>query len=122
MRPSEARLSSAVLADWLKLRSRQFQKRKSYGIQGGELPRLFGPAALAGWFPLSTVRIPVKWSGDSGDVGQHRSEATLGCSYLSEVDHFSQESGEMECNHHHFVSWFAVTQRCIPVEAVHDSV
>jgi hypothetical protein len=50
------------------------------------------------------VRIPVKWSADSGDVGQHRSEATLGCSYLIEVDHLSQESGEMERNHHHFVS------------------
>jgi hypothetical protein len=54
------------------------------------------------WKPL---RIPVKWSGDSGDVGQHRSEATLGCSYISEVDHLSQESGQVECNHHHFVSW-----------------
>jgi hypothetical protein len=54
---------------------------------------------------LTTVRIPVKWSGDSGDVGQHRSEATLGCSYISEVDHLSQESGQVECNHHHFVSW-----------------
>jgi hypothetical protein len=51
------------------------------------------------------LRIPVKWSGDSGDVGQHRSEATLGCSYISEVDHLSQESGQVECNHHHFVSW-----------------
>jgi HipA-like C-terminal domain len=51
------------------------------------------------------VRIPVKWSGDSGDVGQHRSEATLGCSYISEVNHLSQESGQVGCNHHHFVSW-----------------
>jgi hypothetical protein len=29
------------------------------------------------------VRIPVKWSADSGDVGQHRSEATLVAFYLS---------------------------------------
>jgi hypothetical protein len=40
------------------------------------------------------MRIPVKWSGDSGDVGQYRSEATLVDFYLSEVDHMSQEVGE----------------------------
>jgi hypothetical protein len=26
---------------------------------------------------VSTLRIPVKWATDSGDVGQSRSEATL---------------------------------------------
>ncbi len=42
-----------------------------------------------------SLRIPVKWSGDSGDVGQYRSEATLVDFYLSEVDHMSQEVGEV---------------------------
>jgi hypothetical protein len=33
--------------------------------------------------PISAyMRIPVKWSGDSGDVGQSRSEATLVGFYL----------------------------------------
>jgi hypothetical protein len=36
---------------------------------------------------LSTVRIPVKWSTDSGDVGRSRSEATLVVFYVSKVDH-----------------------------------
>jgi hypothetical protein len=40
------------------------------------------------------LRIPVKWSGDSGDVGRYRSEATLVDFYLSEVDHMSLEVGE----------------------------
>ena len=35
----------------------------------------------------ATLRIPVKWSADSGDVGQSRSEATLVVFYISEVDH-----------------------------------
>jgi hypothetical protein len=39
------------------------------------------------------MRIPVKWSGDSGDVGQSRSEATLVGFYISGVDHMSQEKG-----------------------------
>ena len=38
------------------------------------------------------VRIPVKWGTDSGDVGQCRSEATLGISMIGEVPHMSQES------------------------------
>jgi len=36
----------------------------------------------------------VKWSADSGDVGQHRSEATLVVSYIRQVDHMSQENGK----------------------------
>jgi hypothetical protein len=72
---------------------------------------------------FSLLRIPVKWSGDSGDVGQHRSEATLGCSYISEVDHLSQESGQVGCTHHHFVSGSPESRkRCIPFEVVQDSV
>jgi hypothetical protein len=37
------------------------------------------------------VRIPVKWSGDSGDVGQCRSEATLAGLRMIQVDHIRQE-------------------------------
>jgi hypothetical protein len=37
------------------------------GCQWRQLPMNFPP-----W-----LRIPVKWAGDSGDVGQSRSEATL---------------------------------------------
>jgi len=42
---------------------------------------------------VGEVRIPVKWSADSGDVGQCRSEATLVGSYISRVDRMSQEKG-----------------------------
>jgi len=35
----------------------------------------------------TTVRIPVKWASDSGDVGRSRSEATLVVFYVSKVDH-----------------------------------
>jgi len=38
------------------------------------------------------LRIPVKWGTDSGDVGQCRSEATLGIFIISVVPHMSQES------------------------------
>jgi hypothetical protein len=38
------------------------------------------------------MRIPVKWGTDSGDVGQCRSEATLGIFMISVVPHMSQES------------------------------
>jgi len=38
------------------------------------------------------LRIPVKWGTDSGDVGQCRSEATLGIFMISVVPHMSQES------------------------------
>jgi len=41
---------------------------------------------------LKRVRIPVKWGTDSGEVGQCRSEATLGISMIGEVPHMSQES------------------------------
>jgi hypothetical protein len=41
-------------------------------------------AACECWSQLTTLegkelllRMPVKWPGDSGDLGQHRSEATL---------------------------------------------
>jgi hypothetical protein len=40
-----------------------------------------------------TVRIPVMWATDYGDVGQSRSEATLVVSYISHVAHMSQEKG-----------------------------
>jgi hypothetical protein len=37
------------------------------------------------------LRIPVKWSADSGDVGQCRSEATLAGLRMIEMDHLRQE-------------------------------
>jgi hypothetical protein len=37
------------------------------------------------------MRIPVKWSADSGDVGQCRSEATLAGLRMIQVDHIRQE-------------------------------
>jgi hypothetical protein len=40
---------------------------------------------------LSVLRIPVKWSADSGDVGQCRSEATLAGLRMIQVDHIRQE-------------------------------
>jgi hypothetical protein len=40
------------------------------------------------------LRIPVKWAGDSGEVGQSRSEATLVVFYISCVAHMSQEKGK----------------------------
>jgi hypothetical protein len=40
---------------------------------------------------IDSVRIPVKWSGDSGDVGQCRSEATLAGLRMIQVDHIRQE-------------------------------
>ena len=45
---------------------------------------------LAGRKP--TLRIPVKWGTDSGDVGQCRSEATLVISMINVLPHMSQES------------------------------
>jgi hypothetical protein len=38
------------------------------------------------------LRIPVKWSGEEGDVGQCRSEATLADLRMIEVDHIRQEA------------------------------
>jgi hypothetical protein len=38
----------------------------------------------------------VKWSADSGDVCQYRSEATLVAFYSIQVDHMSQEMGQIE--------------------------
>jgi hypothetical protein len=38
------------------------------------------------------LRIPVKWSADSGDVGRCRSEATLAGFRMIQVDHIRQEA------------------------------
>jgi hypothetical protein len=43
---------------------------------------------------LALLRIPVMWAGDSGDVGRHRSEATLVVFYSIQVAHMSQEKGK----------------------------
>ena len=40
-----------------------------------------------------SLRIPVKWSGDSGEVVRCRSEATLAGSRMIQVDHIRQEMG-----------------------------
>jgi hypothetical protein len=39
----------------------------------------------------STLRIPVMWAPDSGDVGSRRSEATLVGIYSNQAAHMSQE-------------------------------
>jgi hypothetical protein len=41
-----------------------------------------------------SMRIPVMWALDSGDVGRRRSEATLVEFYSIEVAHMSQEKGK----------------------------
>jgi len=38
----------------------------------------------------TSLRIPLKWGTDSGEVGQCRSEATLVTAMISEVPHLSQ--------------------------------
>jgi hypothetical protein len=41
-----------------------------------------------------SLRIPVMWALDSGDVGRRRSEATLVEFYSIQVAHMSQEKGK----------------------------
>jgi hypothetical protein len=54
------------------------------------------------------VRIPLKWGTDSGDVGQHRSEATLVIAMITEVPHIRQQicrlAGPFIISFHHLVS------------------
>jgi hypothetical protein len=38
-----------------------------------------------------SMRIPLKWGTNSGEVGQRRSEATLVTAMISDVPHISQE-------------------------------
>jgi hypothetical protein len=44
------------------------------------------------WSIPPQLRIPLKWGTESGEVGQRRSEATLGTLMMTEVPLFSQQS------------------------------
>src|SRR3984893_18525504 len=66
---------------------------------------------------LKALRIPVKWGTDSGEVGQCRSEATLGISMIGEVPHMSQESSGTVVQSASFRFFFRGTpEGCIPVK------
>ena len=52
-----------------------------------------GPCADASLESRVRMRIPVKWSGDSGEVVRCRSEATLAGFRMIQVDHIRQVTG-----------------------------
>jgi hypothetical protein len=77
LRP-EIKVPTSNLTNFVKIRSRLVSNNAVCRKHGNPplLPKLFKPAAEKQLL-VDLVRIPVKWAGDSGDVGQSRSEATL---------------------------------------------